>query len=375
LEATAGKGARLVATGSVLVVLLALAAPAGADPQVLSTKLSAPAVVGKASGLTVRAVDDQAPVAGATASYGKEGGFGISACYAPTSTGAQPGPPFTAGSPVTISLPHTFQSAGQLNGLVRIDAGGCLAPADSLFQPFTTTAVMPGETPQPLILGVPIVQQEGSPLPSLPGIGGGSLPPLPPLPVNPPPIPLPDPPPIPLPNPPTLPGLPGLPLKAQAAAKRTRCKGASRRVGKTRRSRRIARKAVLCLLNRERRAHGLKPLHTQTRLFTASFRHSRAMVKKRFFAHVQPGGIGLLTRLVRTHYLPARAWNVGENIAWGQGAYDSPKNTVNAWMHSTGHRANILRPGFRQIGIGIYRGVPTGRKSGATYTTDFGFRR
>ena len=366
-----------MATGSALVALLALATPANADPRILSTKLSGPAVVGKASGLTVRAVDEQAPVAGATASYGKEGGFGISACFAPTSTGAQPGPPFTAGSPVTFSLPHTFESAGQLQGLVRLDAGGCLAPADSLFQPFTATAVKPGQTPQPLILGAPVVQQQGSPLPSLPGVGGGALPPLPPLPVNPPPIPLPNPPTIPLPNPPsppTLPDLPDLPLKAQAA-KKTRCKGSSRRVGKSARSRLIARKAVFCLLNRERRAHGLKPLHSQTRLFKASFRHSRAMVKKRFFAHVQPGGIGLLTRLVRTHYLPAKSWNVGENIAWGQGRYDSPKNTVKAWMNSTGHRANILRPGFRQIGIGIYRGVPTGRKSGATYTTDFGFRR
>jgi uncharacterized protein YkwD len=222
-----------------------------------------------------------------------------------------------------------------------------------------------------------VVQQQGSPLPTLPGLdggdGGGGLPIVPPLPLNPPPIPLPNPPTIPVPSPPTLPGLPGLP-KAQTAA-RTSCKGASRRPGRTRRSRRIARKAVLCLLNRERRAHGLQPLHSQPRLFKASFRHSRAMVKRRFFSHVQPGGIGLLTRLVRIHYLPARAWRVGENIAWGQGSYDSPKNTVRAWMHSTGHRANILRPGFRQIGIGIYRGVPTGRKSGATYTTDFGFRR
>jgi uncharacterized protein YkwD len=359
-----------------LVVLLALASPANADPRLLSTKLSGPAVVGRASGLSLRAVDDEAPVAGATASYGREGGFGISACYAPTSTGELPGPPFSAGSPVTIALPHTFQQAGKLNGLVRLDSGGCLAPADSLFQPFTATTVKPGQTPLPLVLGAPVVQQQGSPLPSLPGGGGGGLPPLPPLPVNPPPIPLPNPPTIPLPNPPkppTLPDLPDLPLRAHAA--KARCPGSSRRVGKSARSRLKARKAVLCLLNRERRAHGLKPLHSQTRLFRASFRHSRAMVKRRFFAHVQPGGIGLLTRLVRTHYLPSKAWIVGENIAWGQGAYDSPKNTVRAWMNSTGHRANILRPGFRQIGIGIYRGVPTGRKTGATYTTDFGARR
>ncbi|MEA2391126.1 MAG: hypothetical protein QOK31_1235, partial [Solirubrobacteraceae bacterium] len=36
-----------------------------------------------------------------------------------------------------------------------------------------------------------------------------------------------------------------------------------------------------------------------------------------------------------------------------------------------GHRANILRGSFREIGIGIALGTPAGG-SGATYTTDFG---
>jgi len=99
------------------------------------------------------------------------------------------------------------------------------------------------------------------------------------------------------------------------------------------------------------------------------------MVKERFFAHVQPGGIGLTTRLLRTHYLPSKGWIVGENIAWGRGPMDSPLYITRAWMNSTGHRANILNRGFRQIGIGIVPGVPTGSRRGATYTTDFGARR
>jgi uncharacterized protein YkwD len=158
-------------------------------------------------------------------------------------------------------------------------------------------------------------------------------------------------------------------------AARAACSGASRRIRRSAKSRAKARVETLCLLNRERRARHLKPLRSQKRLFVASYRHSRAMVKERFFSHVQPGGIGLLTRLVRTHYLPSRRWLVGENIAFGRGSFDSPLQTVHAWMNSTGHRANILRPGFRQIGIGIYPGVPTNPHSGATYTTDFGVRR
>ena len=47
-------------------------------------------------------------------------------------------------------------------------------------------------------------------------------------------------------------------------------------------------------------------------------------------------------------------------------------------MNSSGHRANILQRSFREIGIGIETGLPvrlSAAQSGATYTTDFGYRR
>jgi uncharacterized protein YkwD len=47
-------------------------------------------------------------------------------------------------------------------------------------------------------------------------------------------------------------------------------------------------------------------------------------------------------------------------------------------MSSAGHRSNILQRSFREIGIGIETGLPvrlSAAQSGATYTTDFGFRR
>jgi uncharacterized protein YkwD len=179
----------------------------------------------------------------------------------------------------------------------------------------------------------------------------------------------------PLPLPPIPPPPPILPL-AHAAAVNARCVGAHRRVGRTRKSRRRARAAMLCLLNKQRARHGLSPLHTQRRLFEASFRHSAKMAKRNFFAHVEPGGIGLVTRLLRVRYLPKTGWTVGENIAWGTGRMSTPASIVRAWMHSTGHRANILNPRFREIGLGIHRGVPAPTKvSGTTVTTDFGDRR
>jgi uncharacterized protein YkwD len=40
----------------------------------------------------------------------------------------------------------------------------------------------------------------------------------------------------------------------------------------------------------------------------------------------------------------------GENIAYGQ---RTPEEVMNAWMNSSGHRANILNPSYNQIGVGV----------------------
>jgi uncharacterized protein YkwD len=69
-------------------------------------------------------------------------------------------------------------------------------------------------------------------------------------------------------------------------------------------------------------------------------------------------------------------WSVGENIAWGGDSRGTPKSIVKSWMHSPPHRANILNPQFRALGVGFARGRPGGKREGAgMYTTDFGMRR
>lgn len=45
---------------------------------------------------------------------------------------------------------------------------------------------------------------------------------------------------------------------------------------------------------------------------------------------------------------------VGENIAYG---YTSGKAVTSAWMNSTGHRRNILKSGYRLIGVGAAQDV------------------
>ena len=138
------------------------------------------------------------------------------------------------------------------------------------------------------------------------------------------------------------------------------------------------RGATLCLLNRERRGRGLRALDHNAELGTAAVRHTRDMVRRRYFSHDSPDGSDMVDRIRRAGYLrSARTWGTGENIAWGGGYYATPASIVRGWMRSAGHRHNILNGRFDDIGIGIVQGLPVRGfgNQGGTFTTDFGFRR
>lgn len=136
-------------------------------------------------------------------------------------------------------------------------------------------------------------------------------------------------------------------------------------------------RAAVCLLNRHRVHRGMAKLRINRRLSRAARRHTRDMVRRRYFDHTSPRGVDMVDRIRHTGYLkgPYR-WTIGENIAWGTGTLGSPRAIVRAWMKSAGHRHNILNPGFREMGIGVVAAAP-GRSATAagTYTTTFGVRR
>jgi uncharacterized protein YkwD len=139
-----------------------------------------------------------------------------------------------------------------------------------------------------------------------------------------------------------------------------------------------ARKSVLCLLNKKRRAANLPRLERNNRLDAAAQRHTELMDGTGCFAHECPGEADLGDRLEGVAYLirDLLQWAIGENVAWGEGSRGTPKAVMGAWMDSPGHRANILNRSFRDVGIGFSKGTPnSGDANGGIYTTDFGLRR
>jgi uncharacterized protein YkwD len=137
------------------------------------------------------------------------------------------------------------------------------------------------------------------------------------------------------------------------------------------------REAILCLHNQIRAEHGLPPLRDNARLRRAALGHSQDMVGRHFFDHTTPGGTTFVDRIMRARYANRHeGWSFGENLAWGTGSLSTPRGVLRAWMDSPGHRANILRRSYREVGVGVVVGIPAGDgQGGATYTADFGVVR
>jgi uncharacterized protein YkwD len=165
-------------------------------------------------------------------------------------------------------------------------------------------------------------------------------------------------------------------LAAPATAPAQACPGGD--VMPTSSNLRAVRQATLCLLNHERATHGLRPVRPQAKLRRAAQSYSRTMVRQGFFDHVSPGGSTMVDRVSKSGYLTgANGWSLGENLAWGSGSQATPRQIMQAWMGSEGHRHNILTARFTDVGIGIAPGAPVSLPAGtqaATYTTEFGGR-
>jgi uncharacterized protein YkwD len=131
--------------------------------------------------------------------------------------------------------------------------------------------------------------------------------------------------------------------------------------------------AALCLVNQERTSRGLRPLKSNRHLSKAAGGHARDMVARGYFSHDSMNGASFVDRIRKAGYVSARALpSLGEDLAWGSGTLGTPREIVQSWMDSPGHRANILRRKFREAGMGVAFGDPGAGGEGVTYALDFG---
>jgi uncharacterized protein YkwD len=120
---------------------------------------------------------------------------------------------------------------------------------------------------------------------------------------------------------------------------------------------------LLHQMNVVRAQHGLKPLRFDPRLETAARFHSREMLANDVFQHG-----AFASRMARFQIQGTLA---GENLAWGTGAEGTAQGIVAAWLASPEHRANLLRPSFRRVGVGELTGAFDGHDGARVVTADF----
>lgn len=103
---------------------------------------------------------------------------------------------------------------------------------------------------------------------------------------------------------------------------------------------------VIRLVNEARAENGLSALKPNWELSRVARYKSQDMKDKGYFSHSSPTYGSPFTMMKN---FGIRYRSAGENIAMGQ---RTPEAVVNAWMHSSGHRANILSTSFTEIGVG-----------------------
>jgi len=115
---------------------------------------------------------------------------------------------------------------------------------------------------------------------------------------------------------------------------------------------------VVAVTNAQRTNEGLGSLTLNTKLTNAAAAKLADMFDKQYFAHVSPDGTAPSDWVDGAGY----AYRLtGENLALGD--FSGETDLVTAWMNSPGHRANILKPEYTEIGVAVGKGMYEGRET------------
>jgi uncharacterized protein YkwD len=135
---------------------------------------------------------------------------------------------------------------------------------------------------------------------------------------------------------------------------------------------------LLDQVNALRAQHGLPRLRASQELAAAATAHSLQMARLGYFSHNSANGSPFSSRI--STFYPARgyrSWTVGENLLWASPDVSAAR-ALRLWLSSPPHRANLLSPRWREIGLaavhasrapGVYGNSPT-----TIVTADFGAR-
>ncbi|MFN8160137.1 MAG: CAP domain-containing protein [Solirubrobacterales bacterium] len=133
----------------------------------------------------------------------------------------------------------------------------------------------------------------------------------------------------------------------------------------------VQEEAMRCMTNFARRHAGSGRLGDLRPLDRSAGEKARDILRCDSFSH-EACGRDFTYWMRRVGYLPARCWRAGENIAWGAGSLGTVRSVFRGWMHSPGHRSNILGREFSRFGVGLAVGRLGIRRRAHVWVQHFG---
>lgn len=118
----------------------------------------------------------------------------------------------------------------------------------------------------------------------------------------------------------------------------------------------LTKAGVIKWTNAQRANFGLPPIAENLELNQAALIKAQDMFDNQYFAHEAPDGSGPAEVVAQAGY---EYIAIGENLALGN--FENDEALVQAWMDSPGHRANILRDSYKEIGVSVIKGTFEGK--------------
>ena len=131
-------------------------------------------------------------------------------------------------------------------------------------------------------------------------------------------------------------------------------------------------RAMRCMTNFARRHAGRGGFARSAKLSNSSDRKGEDILRCDSFSH-SACGRDFTFWLQRVNFIGG-CWTAGENIAWGTGDLGSARAVFRAWMHSAGHRQNVLAGEFSQLGVSLRIGTLEGNRGAHVWVQHFGDR-
>lgn len=132
-------------------------------------------------------------------------------------------------------------------------------------------------------------------------------------------------------------------------------------------------RAMRCVHNYARAKVGRAALRSNSLLASSSDAKSYDILRCQDFSHTACGR-SMVYHFKRVGYTSCSAWGAAENIASWSGSYGTVRSRMSGWLHSDGHRKNILSSKYRDLGVGLRWGTLSGYDGAQVWTAHFGYR-